>query len=75
MKINTISSIVARVFFACALVLLLLSVWERLANAMGYTVIRESFSPSRLLEFSVILVIFIIALLLRQIREELRHKA
>jgi hypothetical protein len=75
MKINKISSIVARVFFACASVLLLLAVWERLANAAGYTVIRETFAPSRLLEFAVILVIFIIALLLRQIREELRHKA
>jgi hypothetical protein len=73
MKINKISSIFARVFFAGALMLLLLSVWERIANAMGYTVVGETFAASRLIELAVVLVIFIIALLLRQIREELKH--
>jgi hypothetical protein len=73
MKINKISSIIARLFFAGASVLLLLAVWERIANAMGYTVVRETFTASRLIELAVILVIFIVALLLRQIREELKH--
>lgn len=73
MKINKISSIIARLFFAGALMLLLLAVWERIANTMGYTVVREVFTASRLIEFAVILVIFVIALLLRQIREELKH--
>jgi hypothetical protein len=73
MQINKISSIIARVFFAGALLLLILAVWERLANAMGYTVVREHFTASRLIELAVIFVIFIIALLLRQIREELKH--
>ena len=73
MQINKISSIISRVFFLGALLLLTLAVWERLANVMGYTVVREQFTASRLIELAVILVIFIIALLLRQIREELRH--
>ena len=73
MKINKISSIIARLFFAGALMLLLLAVWERIANSMGYTVVREVFTASRLIELAVILVIFVIALLLRQIREELKH--
>ena len=73
MKINKISSIIARLFFAGALVLVLLAVWERIANAMGYTVVRQAFMASRLIELAVVLVIFIIALLLRQIREELKH--
>ena len=73
MKINKISSIIARLFFAGAFVLLLLAVWERIANAMGYTVVRETYTASRLIELAVILVIFVIALLLRQIREELKH--
>ena len=73
MKINKISSIIARLFFAGALVLLLLAVWERIANAMGSTVVRETFTASRLIELAVVLVIFVIALLLRQIREELKH--
>jgi len=73
MQINKMSSIIARLFFAGALLLLILALWERLANAMGYTVVREAFTASRLIELAVILVIFIIALLLRQIREELKH--
>ena len=73
MKINKISSIIARLCFAGALVLVFLAVWERIANAMGYTVVREAFMASRLIELAVVLVIFIIALLLRQIREELKH--
>ena len=75
MQINKISSIVSRLFFAGALILLVLAVWERLANAFGYTVVRESFTASRLIELAVILVIFIIALLLRQIREELKQRS
>ncbi len=73
MKINKISSIIARLFFAGAMVLLLLAVWERIANTMGYTVVRETYTASRLIELAVILTIFVIALLLRQIREELKH--
>jgi hypothetical protein len=73
MKINKISSIIARLFFAGAMVLLFLAVWERIANAMGYTVVQATFTASRLIELSVVLVIFVIALLLRQIREELKH--
>ena len=73
MKINKISSILARLFFAGAFMLLLLAVWERIANANGYTVVRETFTASRMIEFAVILVIFVIALLLRQIREELKR--
>lgn len=72
MAINKISSIVARLFFAGALVLLILAVWERIANSMGYTLVKETFTASRMIELAVILVIFVIALLLRQIREELK---
>lgn len=69
MKINKISSIMARLFFGGAFVLLVLAVWERIANTMGYTIVRETYTASRLIELSVVLVIFVIALLLRQIRE------
>lgn len=73
MKINAISSVVARLFFAGAMLLLALAVWERIANVMGYTIVREAFTASRLIELSVVLVIFVIALLLRQVREELKR--
>jgi hypothetical protein len=40
----------------------------------GYQLTWVPYEPGRLLEFSAILVIFVIALLLRQIRDTLRHK-
>ncbi|GAF97434.1 unnamed protein product [marine sediment metagenome] len=73
MKLNTVSSMVARLFFAGAGALLILAIGERIANSLGYTVVREAFTASRLIELAVILVIFVIALLLRQIREELKQ--
>ena len=72
MNINKISSAVARLFFAGAAILLALAVWERVSNLFGYTIFRGQFDPGRLLEWSIILVIFVIALLLRQIREQYR---
>jgi len=73
MRLNTISSLIARLFFAGAGALLILAICERIANSLGYTVVREAFTASRLIELAVILVIFVIALLLRQIREELKQ--
>jgi hypothetical protein len=73
MRLNQWSSIVCRTFFIGAFVLLALAVGERVSNVVGYTLLGGSGYPaSRLLEFAVILLVFVIALLLRQIREELR---
>ena len=74
MNINTLNSVVSRVFFFIAFLLLVIPVIEKIANIAGYTLLRGSSDPGRLLEFGAILVIFVIALLLRQIREELRKK-
>jgi hypothetical protein len=75
MNIDKISSVVARLFFAGAAVLFILAVLERICNLLGYTILRGYFDPGRLLEWSIILVIFVIALLLRQIREQLKPKS
>jgi len=69
MKLDALSSLVSRVFFALAFVCLALGVLEKLVNLGGFTLVGESLSPSRLLEWAVTLLIFVIALLLRQIRE------
>jgi hypothetical protein len=50
-------------------VLLALSVLEAGARQLGYTILRSSFAPGRLLEYAVILLVFVVALLLRQIRD------
>lgn len=66
------SSLVARVFFAGAFVLLAAAVMEAVAKFSGYTILRGAWTPSRLLEYSAVLLVFVLALLLRQIRDRLQ---
>jgi len=47
---------------------LTLAVLEKIVNANGYTIMR-SYEPSRLLELAATMMVFVIALVLRQIRE------
>jgi uncharacterized membrane protein YjjP (DUF1212 family) len=73
MDIAKLSSMVCRLFFGTAFVLLAISVLEKAAILMGYSILRRAYTPGRLLELSALLVVFVIALLLRQIREELKR--
>ena len=67
------SSIASRIGFFGAFAFLSMAVVERLANMVGYTTLLSGFSsPGRMLEFAVVLLIFVIALLLRDIREQLK---
>ncbi len=66
------TSIASRALFAVAIILVGLGVVEWLLRPFEYTVVGEAFSAGRLLEFGVSAVVFLVALLLRQIREELR---
>ncbi len=66
------SSLMSRLFFFAAFALLALSIAEKIANLAEYTILR-AIPASRLLEYAVILLFFVMALLLRQIREELRR--
>lgn len=75
MSLDQLSSIVARVLFALAFLLLVLGILERLAFAFGYTIVGDIFTGGRMLEIAATLVVFVIALLLRQIREALRQEA
>jgi TRAP-type mannitol/chloroaromatic compound transport system permease small subunit len=74
MNLNRINSLVCRIFFIIAFLLLVIPVIEKIANLAGYTFLRGSSDPGRLLEFGAILIIFVVALLLRQIREELKKQ-
>ncbi len=75
MNVDGIVSIVCRIFFAGAFALLALAVFERLSFAFGYTLLRGTFTGGKLLEISAVVLIFVIALLLRQIREKLVNTA
>jgi hypothetical protein len=73
MDLERYSSLASRVGFFGAFLLLGMAVLERLANTVGYTTILTSInSPGRMLEYAGILLIFVIALLLRQIRDQLK---
>jgi len=68
-------SLLSRVLFFTSFVLLAVAVVERLVNYFGYTILGSSYTPGRMLEFAGIMLLFVITILLRQAREELRRKA
>ena len=63
------TSLLCRAFFLASFILLALSIVEAMARRMGYTILRHSFEPARLREYAVILLVFVVAMLLRQIRD------
>ena len=69
-----LTSYVNRFLFVLAFVLAGFAVWEKLANVSGYTVLRGAFAPNRLLELAGIALLFVIALLLREIQHALAPK-
>lgn len=75
MNYDKVMFVVYRIFAVGSLALIALAVIETAANGMGYTVIQESYRPGRLVEFAAMSAVIAIALLLRQIRDDLRRKA
>ncbi|MFI5315145.1 MAG: hypothetical protein ACHQ6T_05570 [Myxococcota bacterium] len=66
-------SMISRASFLLAVACVALGVFERVAYEMGYTVLRGTIAGGRLFEIAAILVVFVIAVLLRQIRDQLRQ--
>ena len=62
-----------RIFFIIAFGLLAIAVSEVLANAFGYTIMRGTYTAGRLLEFATVFLVFVVTLLLRQIRNQLNR--
>lgn len=69
--IDKLTSYLCRVFFIAAVVILFIAVFDKFINLFGWK-LTLGYMPARLLEFAVMLMTFVIALLLRQIRELLR---
>jgi hypothetical protein len=63
--ISRVATLVAILFFAVAGA-------EWVANFFGYTITRRIYTPGRLLEFAAIIILLVIAVLLRQVRDALR---
>jgi hypothetical protein len=70
-----ISSLLTRGLFVLAFVLAGIAVWEKLSNYFGYTVVGSALNPSRILEFAGIALLFVLALLLRDIRHAMMAKS
>ncbi len=71
MKGEAWMSAFSRVMFALALLLFFLAGIEKLANLNGRTIAFVGYAPGRLLEFSGIMLLFVITVTLRRIRSEL----
>ena len=70
-----LTRIVCRILFVVAFLSAGLGVSERLARLFGYTILRGSYGlPWRLLEFSAVTLLFVIALQLREIKMSLRAR-
>jgi hypothetical protein len=67
-----LQTIVLRLFSVGAFALLAIGVLDRLVNVFGYTLLRGAVSRGGLLEVSAVAMLFVIAVLLRQIRDQLR---
>jgi hypothetical protein len=72
MSLEKLTSLISRVFFVIAFVLLGVAVIERVANVFDYTILRRP--GGRLLEFAVVFLVFVIALQLREVREAIRRR-
>jgi len=72
--INQLSSIICRFFFVISLLLVLLALWEKLIRLFNWTMTFMPYLPGRLVEIAALLMIFVIAILLRDIRDELKIK-
>ncbi len=75
MNLEKLSSLVCRSLFFAAFALLAVAILERALNFGGFTVLKGFYQPSRLLELAATALLFVVALLLRQIREQLRKAA
>jgi len=71
--IDRLTILFCRVFFTLAMLLLAVAVTDWTLHLFGWRLRWQWYQPGRLFEFSGILMIFVIALLLRQIRQALRR--
>ena len=68
-----LTSFLSRIFFIGSFLLAGSSISEKLANLLGFTVLR-AYSPWRLMEFAAVALLFVIALQLREIKMSLNSK-
>ena len=73
MNLDTVFRILARAFFVVASTATGIAFLNLALNLLGYKLLWINYAPGRLLELSAILLVFVIVIFLRQIRDELRN--
>ena len=72
---DKLTSFLNRVFFLAAFLLLALAVLDRIVTWLGFTLLGAAgYTAGRLLEFAGIMLLFVLALILRQVRDALQHR-
>jgi hypothetical protein len=66
-----VSDLTSRTFGLLSFGLLGLAVVEKLCNIAGFTLVRGTVNPKSLLEYASVLLLFVLAMLLREIRDKL----
>ena len=74
MLLKVLSDNTTRTFFLASTALIIVAFLELIAQFFGATLINNWYSPGRLLELAATLLVFVIALLLRDVRNELKLK-
>jgi hypothetical protein len=72
MNKQKIEDIAVRIMIAAGSFVLLLAFAEGLVQILGHSLVSRLYAPSRMLEIGAVLFIAAVALLLRQIRDQLR---
>lgn len=72
---DKVMSIVLRTIFGVAVLMLAIAVWDWILRVFDLTLSWVPYTPAELLQFSVTLIIFLIPMLLREIREAVKGKA
>ncbi|HEY7727431.1 MAG TPA: hypothetical protein VID50_03180 [Candidatus Eisenbacteria bacterium] len=75
MGADKLTSFLNRLFFTIAFLLLSVAVLDRILTWFGYTILGSIYRSGRLLEFAAIMLLFVIALMLRQTRDAMQRKA
>ena len=70
---NALYRLFSRTLFFIALVTVCIAFLEGFTNLFGLSLVREVYTPGRMLELAAALLMFVIAILLRQIRDTLRR--
>lgn len=65
---SSLISLASRLLFLGTFLVAVLAVCEKLANMKGYTLIHMAMTPSRMLEMTIIPLLFVIVLQLRELK-------